>query len=83
MESIAELRSCVKVKVAILGPLSLTVLMVSMDIKQHLMKKRSNNCLVVFVGGGLIFLNMVVFVVCSLLGGRGRGCFKQKSEVFF
>ena len=31
----AELRSCVKVEVAVLGSPSLTVLMVSMDVKQH------------------------------------------------
>ena len=35
-----ELRSCVKVEVAILGSLSLTVLMVSVDIKQHWTKCR-------------------------------------------
>ena len=28
-------RSCVKVEVAVLGSLSLTVLMVSVDVKQH------------------------------------------------
>ena len=31
----SEFRSCVKVEVAILGSLSLIVLMVSVDIKQH------------------------------------------------
>ena len=31
----AEYRSCEKVKVAILGSLFLTVLMVSVDVKQH------------------------------------------------
>ena len=30
-----ELRSCVKVEVAVLGSHSLTVLMVSLDVKQH------------------------------------------------
>ena len=30
-----ELRSCVKVEVAVLGSPSLTVLMVSVDVKQH------------------------------------------------
>ena len=33
--SISELRSCVKVEVAVLGSLSLIVLMVSVDEKQH------------------------------------------------
>ena len=33
--SITELRSCMKVEVAVLGSLSLTVLMVSVDVKQH------------------------------------------------
>ena len=33
--SITELRSCAKVEVAVLGSLSLTVLMVSVDVKQH------------------------------------------------
>ena len=32
---ITELRSCVKVEVAVLGSLSLIVLMVSVDVKQH------------------------------------------------
>ena len=31
----AELRICVRVKVAVLGALSLTVLTVSVDVKQH------------------------------------------------
>ena len=31
----AELRSCVKVEVAVLGSPSLIVLMVSVDVKQH------------------------------------------------
>ena len=31
----SELRSCVKVEVAVLGSPSLTVLMVSADVKQH------------------------------------------------
>ena len=31
----SELRSCVKVKVAVLGPPSLIVLKVSVDVKQH------------------------------------------------
>ena len=31
----AELRSCVKVEVAVLGSPSLIVLMVSLDMKQH------------------------------------------------
>ena len=33
--SITELRSCVKVEVAVLGSPSLTVLMVAVDVKQH------------------------------------------------
>ena len=33
--SISELRSCVKVEVAVLGSGSLIVLMVSVDVKQH------------------------------------------------
>ena len=33
--SISELRSCVKVEVDVLGSLSLTVLMVSVDVKLH------------------------------------------------
>ena len=33
---VTELRSCVKVEVAVLGSPSLIVLMVSMDVKQHL-----------------------------------------------
>ena len=33
--SISELRSCVKVEVAVLSSPSLTVLMVSVDVKQH------------------------------------------------
>ena len=33
-----ELRSCVKVEVAVLGSPSLVVLMVSVDVKQHLKK---------------------------------------------
>ena len=33
--SLAGLRSCVKVEVAVLGSPSLTVLMVSVDVKQH------------------------------------------------
>ena len=32
-ESLTELRSCVKVEVAVLGSQSLTVLMVSVDVK--------------------------------------------------
>ena len=32
---ISELRSCVNVEVAILGSPSITVLMVSVDVKQH------------------------------------------------
>ena len=32
---LSELRSCVKVEVAILGPLPLAVLMTSVDVKQH------------------------------------------------
>ena len=35
MVSLSELRSCVKVEVAFLGSPSLTVLMVSVDVKQH------------------------------------------------
>ena len=31
----SELRSCVKVEVAVLGSPSLTVLLVSVDVKQH------------------------------------------------
>ena len=31
----SELRTCVKVEVAVLGSQSLTVLMVSVDVKQH------------------------------------------------
>ena len=31
----SEVRSCVKVEVAVLGPPSLTVLMVSVDVKQN------------------------------------------------
>ena len=31
----SEFRSCVKVEVAVLGSLSLTVIMVSVDVKQH------------------------------------------------
>ena len=31
----SELRSCVKVEVAVLGSLSLIVLMISVDVKQH------------------------------------------------
>ena len=31
----AELMSCVKVEVAVLGTLSLTILMVSVDVTQH------------------------------------------------
>ena len=34
-ETSSELRSCVKVAVAVLGSPSLTVLMVSVDVKQH------------------------------------------------
>ena len=34
-----ELRSCVKVEVAVLGSPSLMVLMVSVDVKQHLKRK--------------------------------------------
>ena len=33
--SLSELRSCVKVEVAVLGSPSLTVLMVSVDVKRH------------------------------------------------
>ena len=36
MFSASELRSCVKVEVAVLGSLSLLVLMVSVDVKQYL-----------------------------------------------
>ena len=36
----SQLRSCVKVEVAVLGCPSLIVLMVSVDIKQHLKKKK-------------------------------------------
>ena len=36
----SELMSCVKVKVAVLGSPSLIVLMVSVDLKQHLKKKK-------------------------------------------
>ena len=32
---LTELRSCVKIEVAVLGSPSLTVLMVSVDVKQH------------------------------------------------
>ena len=32
---VSELRSCVTVEVAVLGSPSLTVLMVSVDVKQH------------------------------------------------
>ena len=35
----AELRSCVKVEVVILGSLSLILSMVSVDVKQHFKKK--------------------------------------------
>ena len=38
---ITEFRSCVKVEVAVLGPLSLTVLMVPVDVKRHLKKKKT------------------------------------------
>ena len=37
-KQLSELRSCVKVKVVVLGPPSLIVLMVSVDVKQHLTK---------------------------------------------
>ena len=40
MSDFPELRSCVKVEVAVLGSPSLTVLMVSVDTKQHLKKER-------------------------------------------
>ena len=35
MSALSELMSCVKVEVAVLGSLSLIVLMVSVDVKQH------------------------------------------------
>ena len=38
----AELRSCVKVEVVVLGALSLIVRMVSVDVKPHLKKKKSS-----------------------------------------
>ena len=38
--SISELRSCVKVEVDVLGSPSIIVLMVSVDVKQHLKKKK-------------------------------------------
>ena len=38
--SISELRSCVKVEVAVLGSPPLTVLMVSVDVKQHFKKTK-------------------------------------------
>ena len=34
------MRSCVKVEVAVLGSLSLIVVMVSVDVKQHLTKEK-------------------------------------------
>ena len=37
---LTELRSCVKVEVAVLGSQSLTVLMVFAEVKQHLKKER-------------------------------------------
>ena len=37
----SELRGCVKVEVAILSSLSLTVLWVSVDVKQHLKKEKT------------------------------------------
>ena len=36
------LRSCVKVEVAVLGSPSVIVLMVSVDVKQHLKKKKKD-----------------------------------------
>ena len=45
----SELRSCVKVEVAVLGFLSLTIFIASVDVKQHLKKNeiavKSENCL--------------------------------------
>ena len=35
----AKFRSCVKVEVAVLGSLSLIVLMVSVDVKQHTLQE--------------------------------------------
>ena len=35
IKTASELRSCVKVAVAVLGSLSLIALMVSVDVKQH------------------------------------------------
>ena len=37
---VSELRSCVKIEVAVLGSPSLIVHMVSVDAKQHLKKKK-------------------------------------------
>ena len=40
--SISEIRSCVKVEMAILGSPSPIILMVSVDVKQHLKKKKTH-----------------------------------------
>ena len=39
-ESLAELRSCVKVKADVLDSTSLIICMISVDVKQHLKKKK-------------------------------------------
>ena len=47
--STPELKSCVKVEVAVLGPLSLIVPTVSVDVKQHCTKQEFGSCVKVEV----------------------------------
>ena len=60
----AELRSCVKVEVDVLGSLSLIVLMVSVDVRQHFIWRADYTCTIVGserVKSGLFCINSLVF----------------------